>query len=148
MVPGDFVANKKFTQSLSISVSGGQKTNPLWCSQVANEDFATALQLTIEKNGMFSQVLRSEGGDYKLDVRLIQLHQPIAGFNMTVQADVEWRLRETASRKLVWEKVTNRAYTAKMSDAFDGATRLRLANEGAIRESIKDGLGQLSALSF
>lgn len=148
MVPGNVVIGKKFNKTVSVAVTGGQKTNPLWASQVANEDFAAALQTTIEQHGLFSRVLRSGGGDYRLDVRLIQLRQPMMGFNMTVQAEVEWRLHQTSSDKLVWETHTNRSYTATVGDAFVGIVRLRLANEGAIRENIKSGLEGIANLSL
>ena len=146
MVPTDLSVGKKFNKSVSIAVTGGQKTNPLWTSQVANEDFASALQLSIEKHGLFSRVVRSGGADYQLDVRLIRLRQPMVGFNMTVQAEVEWRIKQIASGRPVWSGQTNRPYTATVGDAFVGVTRLKLANEGAIRENIKAGLQQIAAL--
>jgi hypothetical protein len=148
MVPTNVTLGKKFNKSVSIAVTGGQTTNPLWSSQVANEDFATALQSTIERHGLFSRVLRTAGGDYQLDVRLVQLRQPMAGFNMTVQAEVEWRLRQVSSGKMVWEEKTNRSYTATVGDAFAGVTRLKLANEGAIRENIKTGLERIATLAL
>ncbi len=149
MVPDSLSSGRKHNKSVAVVVTGGQKTNPLWTSQVSNEDFASALQQTIEKNGPFSKVIRSGSGEqYQLDVRLIQLRQPMIGINMTVQADIEWRLKQASSGKVVWERRTNKSYTATMGDSVVGVTRLRMANEGAIRESIKDGLGQIAGLSL
>jgi hypothetical protein len=148
MVPTNLSVGKKFNKSVSIAVTGGQKTNPLWTSQVASEDFATALQLTIEQHGLFSRVLKSGGGDYELNVRLIQLRQPLMGFNMTVQAEVEWQLRQPSSGKVVWREITNKTHTATVGDAFAGVARLKMANEGAIRENIKAGLEQIATLSL
>lgn len=149
MVPANVSTGKKFNKSVAVAVTGGQKTNPMWTSQVSNEDFASALQQSIEKNGPFSRVIRStDGGDYQLDVRLIQLRQPMIGIDMTVQAEIEWRLKQGSSGKLIWERKTNKSYTATMGDSMVGITRLRMANEGAIRESIKEGLQQISRLSL
>lgn len=148
MVPADFSLGKQFNKSVGIAVTGGQKTNPLWMSMVSNEDFADALQKTIEQHGLFSRVLRSGGADYQLDVRLVQLRQPMFGFNMTVQGEIEWRLRQVSTGKVVWEKHTNKSYTATVGQAFAGVTRVRVANEGAIRENIKAALEQIAALSL
>ena len=117
-------------------------------SAVSNQDFAAALQSTIEQDQVFSRVIRSGNADYRLDVRLIELHRPMFGFNMTVTADVSWRVREVQSDRIVWQKNIKRPYTAAVSEAFVGITRLRLANEGAIRESIKAGLEEISRLSL
>lgn len=148
MVPNNLATGKRFSKSVSIVVTGGQKTNPMWSSQVANEDFATALQTTIEKNGLFSRVIRSGNADYKLDVRLIQLHQPSFGLNFTVKGDIEWRLRHVSSDRLVWDGRTDRSYTVTVGEAPVGIKRLRLANEGAIRENIKAGLEHIASLSL
>ncbi len=147
MVPESVRLARKSSRSVSVAVTGGQKTNPLWTSQVSNEDFATALQTSIEKYGLFSSVIRGGGGHYLLDVRLVRLQQPMLGFNMTVQAEVEWRLKDGSGR-VVWTETTNRPYTATVGDAFVGATRLKLANEGAIRENIKTGLERMSTVSL
>ena len=120
----------------------------MWASQVANEDFKAALEMTIERTGLFSRVIRSANGDYQLDVRLVQLRQPMVGFNMTVEAQTEWRLRHVSSGRVVWQENVNRAFTATVGDAFAGIKRLRLANEGAIREDIKAGLERIATLSL
>ena len=148
MVPQNVAVGKRFNKSVGVAVTGGQSTNPMWCSQVANEDFAAALESTIKQTGLFSSVLRSSGGEYQLDVRLIRLRQPMVGFDMTVQAEVEWRLRHVSPDRVVWEGNTNRSFTATVGDAFVGMTRLKMANEGAIREAIKAGLEQIAALSL
>ena len=148
MVPANSGSGKKFNKSVSLSVSGGQETNPLWTSKVSDNDFATALQNAIQQRGLFSRVFRSGNADYQLDVRLVALKQPIIGLNMTVKAEVEWRLKQMQSGKIIWQKTFDRRFTATVGDAFVGVTRLKLANEGAIRESIQAGLDDLAQLSL
>ena len=148
MTVGAIPGGKRINKSVLLAVSGGQETDPLWSSQVSDADFATALQNTIVNNRLFSQVVRHGNSDYRLDVRLIRLRQPMIGFDMTVTSEVEWRLRHVQSDKLVWHETINRAFTATVGDAFVGVTRLKLANEGAIRENIKAGLQEISALSL
>jgi hypothetical protein len=43
-------------------------------------------------------------------------------------------------------KAVKSAYTARLSDAFEGVTRLRLAVEGAVRQNITEGLQAIAAL--
>jgi hypothetical protein len=148
MVPATIGIHKKFNKTVNLAVSGGRETSQMGASQVANKDLASALQASIEKCGLFSRVISSGNADYRLDVRLVQLHQPFMGFNMTVEAEIEWRVRELQSDKLVWEKIISSHYTATVGDALAGMTRAKLANEGAIRESIKAGLEQISGLSL
>jgi hypothetical protein len=122
-------------------VTGGKKTNPLWASNVSNEDFAAALEQTLSANVM----LASANARFKLSAQLVELKQPFAGFNMTVTAKVKYTLTSAADGKTVWEKEITTPYTAKMGDAFVGVKRLQLANEGAIRENIKQFVDQLVA---
>ena len=148
MVPASVSISKKFNKSVLLGVTGGEETNKMAASAVSNQDFAAALQSTIEQHQVFSRVIRSGNADYRLDVRLIELRRPMFGFNMTVTADVSWRVREVQSDRIVWQKNIKRPYTAAVSEAFVGIKRLRLANEGAIRENIKAGLEEISRLSL
>ena len=67
---------------------------------------------------------------------------------MTVTASINYVLTERASGKTVYTKTITLPYTAKFSDAFAGYERLRLANEGAARENIKQLIDELIALKL
>jgi hypothetical protein len=71
---------------------------------------------------------------------------PNAGFDMTVTAVTEWQLTEVAGGRMVLEEYISTPFTATVGDAFTGVARLRLANEGAARENIKEGIRRLSEL--
>jgi hypothetical protein len=128
------------------SVNGGKETNPMWTSQVSSEGFKRALEQSLENAGMFSKIV--SGGKYQLTADLNKLDQPIAGFDMTVTATVRYSLVETKSRKEVYGRVIQMAYTAKLSDAFAGTTRLKLANEGAVKANIQALIDDLVALKL
>ena len=55
---------------------------------------------------------------------------------MTVICIVQYRLTETKTNHLVYEREIKTPYTAKFSDDFAGVTRMKDANEGAARENI------------
>lgn len=139
-------STRKFNKTVVLAVTGGEETKRPSAFTVSNQDFAAAIQSTIEQNDVFSRVFRSGNADYRLEVRLIELDRPMAGFNMTVTADVSWRVREAQSDRLVWQKNIRRSHTAHTGEAFVGVKRLKLAIEGAMRESIKAGLEEISKL--
>jgi len=123
------------------SVTGGEETNPMWVSKVSSQDFQTALTNSMNSAGLGAA---SGGCKYQVDVNLLGLSQPSMGFDMTVTAHVNYKVYDGAGKPVLLETLSS-AYTATVSDAFAGITRLRLANEGAVRTSISDFFGKLKA---
>ena len=124
------------------SVSGGQETNPLWTSQVSDSDFAEALRQSLAAHA----ILATDEGDYKLTAELEKLKQPVlGGFNMSVTSDVKYTLTSVETGEVVYEDMVSEKYTAQMGDAFMGVERLRLANEGSIKQNISTMLTNLIA---
>jgi phage gp29-like protein len=115
------------------TVTGGKETNPLWKSNVSNADFAEALKQSLSAN----TILASDAARFKLSASLIELKQPFIGASMTVTSKVKYVLTDATDNSVIWAKEITTPYTAKFSDAFVGYKRLQLANEGAIRENIK-----------
>lgn len=122
-------------------VDGGKETSPLWTSQVSNEAFAQALRQSLATHAM----LAIGGGAYRLDASLLELKQPLAGFNMEVTARVRYRLTRAADGATVFEREITSPFSAAFNSAFAGVERLRLANEGAVRENIRQFLAALIA---
>ncbi len=123
------------------TVTGGKDTNPLWVSNVSNGDFAEALRQTLAAD----TILATDKGRFNLAAQLVSLKQPMMGFDMTVTADVKYTLTDVATGKVVWQKELTTPYTAKLSDAFLGVERLKLANEGAIKANISQMIAALIA---
>jgi hypothetical protein len=115
------------------TVSGGEKTNPLWVSKVDDAGFRTALSSSLDSAGLTAA---SDSCSFPIDVNLLGLSQPSIGFDMTVTSHVNYKVYDKTNEPLLLETI-DMPFTAKMSDAFVGAERLRLANEGAIRVSIE-----------
>ena len=65
---------------------------------------------------------------------------------MTVTAETSWTLTNRLDGAVLWQKQISEAYTATMSDAVVGVTRLRLASEGAIQAVIKTGVEEMSRI--
>ncbi len=115
-------------------VTGGKETNPMWVSNVSSSDFERALETSLRNGGLLAA--NRQSGRYLLTAHMEKLEQPLMGFSMTVTATVRYVLHERATGKAVYEQSLSTPYTAGATDAFLGAERLKLANEGAIRNSI------------
>lgn len=139
---------KQHPETISITVTGGKETNPLWSSQVSDGAFQDALAESINRTRVFSAILPGTEGDVLLEVTLVELKQPFIGLNMTVTARTRWVLRNRVDGILLWEKEITEAHTATPGDALYGVTRLKLANEGAIKAVVKGGVEELSRLKF
>jgi hypothetical protein len=136
-------AKLRFPGNISVAdAEGGKQTNPLWTSQVGSQEFEDALTGSLKNNGM----LASGQGAYVLKPTLQRLQQPLFGMDFTVTADVLYVLKDAASGKDVMYETISSSHTATISDAVAGIKRLRLANEGAIRNNIDALLRRLAEI--
>jgi len=140
-VPNRAVA-AEFRGAIGIGVvTGGEDTNPLWTPEVGNEEFKQALRNSLEIQDLYAD---SAGSRYVLDAHLIDLDQPLMGFDTTVTSSVKYLLSERATKSAVLEEVVVSAHTTKMSESWYGVERLKLANEGSIRDNIAEFIRRLS----
>ncbi len=145
MVPTSLGAVTKHIESLSINVTGGAEA----MAQISNADFSAALGQAIQQSGLFAQIKpMGSTGAYHLEVSIVRLQQPMMGFSMTATLETNWTLSRVSDHNVIWQKAITTSHTAKTSEAFVGATRVRLATEGAARDNIQDALGQLSAVAL
>ena len=139
--------NPALKNSVAVAeVTGGRETNPMWTSQVSSDAFRNALEQSLQNAGMFNKIVA--GSKYQLTADLTRLDQPMMGFDMTVSSTVRYSLIETQTRKEVYARVIQISYTAKMSDAFIGSQRLKLANEGSVKANIESFVNDLIALKL
>ncbi len=67
----------------------------------------------------------------------MEVDQPFIGFDLTVTSSVHYIVTESASNAFAFDETITAAHTATVSDAFVAVERLRLANEGPIKENIR-----------
>ncbi len=113
-------------------VSGGKKIEPLWKSNVGDEQFKEALVESLKQYLMETET----GGHYTLNAELVKVKQPLAGFNVTVISTVKYTPTDASTGGVAWNKQIEHAYRAKFGDSLYGVTRLKLANEGSIKGNI------------
>jgi hypothetical protein len=132
---------------VSIAVSGGKETSKMGASQISNDAFAQALSDSIDKAALFAKV-STDGTRYRLTGFIGKVDQPMIGFSFTVKMEVSYALKDTKSGNTVWTKDINSEYTATVGAAFAGVERLRLANEGAARENIRQAVTEMAGLTL
>ena len=138
----------KHPEALSVNVTGGSETSAMWKSMVSDADFAEAIKASVTQSGLFAKIAVGDAADYQLEVQIVRLVQPNFGASFTVTIETSWFLKNRRAQKVIWQKSITTSYTASMGDAIIGATRLRLANEGAARSNIQDAINQMSALTL
>lgn len=136
--------NKTLEHGIGVEqVSGGHETNPLWTSQINNAGFQTALVQSLKEANLYQEL---DDAKYILNVNLVKLHQPLVGFNFTVTCEVNYLLQDAQSKATLYSKNVVSSYTAKISDHPMAVTRLKVANEGAARENIRQFINDLYQL--
>ncbi|MEM9678091.1 MAG: hypothetical protein AAF890_08540 [Pseudomonadota bacterium] len=142
MVPSslsEVALNVQYKDAISVVVvSGGKTTNPLWVSNISNEDFKASVQSALRANGY-----TSTSGKYTLEVVMLSVKQPLVGTALTVTTQVAYTLK-TVDGSTVFQRTITAPYTAKFSDSLLAVERLRLANEGSARENIRKFIEALS----
>lgn len=137
-------------KSISVNYSyGGQESDPIFeGSKIDNASFTGALITALNNSNLFSEINPSGNAYYNLSALILSQNQPMLGFDMTVTLLVRYTLTRGVEGTEVWQKDVLSSYTATVGDAFVGATRLKLANEGVVRENIKMLLEYLSQLNL
>lgn len=141
------IGNSPLKENVAVlEVRGGKETNPIWMSNVGGRDFQIALEASLKAAGLFAE--NTQAGKYHLKADLTKMDQPFAGFDMTVTAHVRYELFDSTTGKSIFTKDISTPFTAKVSDAFMGVVRLKIANEGAARANISQFIDEISELNI
>lgn len=71
------------------NVTGGEKTNPAWTSEIDNDAFAGAL-----KESLLEQGLLSGKGRYQLEAIMLKVDQPMFGLDFEVTTHIKYILMD------------------------------------------------------
>ncbi len=124
---------------------GGEKTNPMLWSKVGGDELHEALRLSLSQYGFLST---SEVAPFRLEVFLIELKQPGPGLTMIVTSAIRYKLTRSRDEQVVYDDIITASYKATVDDAFVAIHRMKLANEGSIRENIAVFLQHLYSLNI
>jgi len=132
---GHYQGDTPFKENISVgTVSGGEGTNPLWTSEIGNEDFKQALVQSLQAAKLLNWDEKKT--QYTLNTKMIRVDQDLFGLDLEVIAIVQYKLIDKINGKEIFSAVIHSPYTATFSDAFWAFERLKLANEGSARANI------------
>lgn len=135
---GAVATNPKYRNAMAVrSVSGGQMMNILTVPGVSNEPSKAALESTLEANGYLA---RSGTPKFYLDAEILNLEQPLIGLTLDVTADVTYKVSGASAAEAYPIKASG---SATFSDSPMAADRIRIANERAMQQNIKQFLQAL-----
>jgi hypothetical protein len=117
------------------SAQGGSKTNPMWMSNVSNEEFMTALESSLRATNYLAD--QADQAKAEIVASLIALQRPMAGLNLSVTTQVRYSATEAGSEKVIFDDTVAATGTAKFGDSLIAVERLRLANEAAVKANIE-----------
>ncbi|UPT61961.1 MAG: hypothetical protein M0D54_16425 [Hyphomonadaceae bacterium JAD_PAG50586_4] len=137
-----FDASHQLHEALAVrNVQGGSDTNPLWMSNISDEQFRAGLEQSLRNAGLLAD--SPALARYEVVASLQDLRRPMAGLDMTVTMTVRYSLVPIGGGEPIFDEVVSASGTGRMSDAFVGVERLRIANEAAARENISEFLRRL-----
>jgi outer membrane murein-binding lipoprotein Lpp len=79
-------------------VQGGNKTNPLWTSEIDGGDFRQALRQSLDNAGLLN---KNDQAPLSLSANLVRVEQPLFGLDFKVTTVVEYVLLDKASGKVL-----------------------------------------------
>ena len=143
MTPTGLSVSSYHPQSVSISFRG--------LGWMAHDSYYGAIEAAIRDSRVFAQIVPAGHADYHLEVRVLSFREPTPGFNMTTTFTAHWVLTKGESTQPVWQEIITKEYTTTLIDlprTLEGSNRCFMANEGAVRENIAEGLRRLSEIGL
>jgi len=151
MVPKNIVAIKGHSKPVTIVVNGEMVIEG-GSTQVSNQAFTEAIQLSIMKNNLFSKVNKDVEDGFLLEVFIIGYDPPRGAlnlnFNLTSTLTTRWKLKLLSNQEVVFDDFIKKVYTATVGAELVATIRHRAANEGVVRDTIEEGINMISKLDL
>ena len=148
MIPETATIEKTHPYSVNVEVTGGRATEPIGIPQIANEAFAEAITETLEKTKAFARIHEKKTGNYLLSVIIFNVQHPPLDQSAKVTVETGWTLTNRLTGEIVWQKALRATYTASSDSDITPVGRLRKATEGAAKDTIKQGVTEITRLDL
>jgi hypothetical protein len=129
------VADRWFARVGVASVEGGAETKPYSGPNVANGEFRTALERSLQEVGYLAP--DSSRRTIALAVRIVSLDAPQFGNTFSITSVVHYNALDRSTGATVFDGEVRAVATKSRSDAFLGLRRRQLANEASMRANIE-----------
>lgn len=148
MIPETAAIEKTHPYSANVEVTGGRATDPIGTPQISNENFDQAITKTLIDTKTFAKVQGKKSGNYELNVIIFDVKQSSPGNTATVTLETGWTLTNRLTGEVVWQKALRSSYTASSASDITFVGRLKKATEGAAKDTIKQGVTEISRLDL
>lgn len=149
MMPNNFDIISRHNSTISLHVEGWDDKSLYYGRPgIPSVELKKAIENSIINSNVFSKVIADGGSDYLLKVKLTRMDYPYYAYDVEVQMTALWQLSDRSTKEVVWENIITTKYTTKYSETYNGALRLKLANEGAARANIQTGIHEISLLQL
>ena len=148
MIPETVVVETTHPYSVNVQVTGGRATEPTGTPQISNESFDEAISETLRTARTFAKVEDDKIGNYALEVIIFNVHQPGSEGAASVTLETGWTLTNRLSGEVVWQKALRSTYTAAADTDITFVGRLKKATEGAAKDTIKQGVTEITRLEL
>lgn len=116
------------------AVSGGKDVMFLQAPYVSNAELGMDLRATLAA----AQLLAADGGRFRLDVTMTHLDSPFIAGDMKISAGIQYRLTDTATGAVVYDKKITGVGEAGLFTSYGSAYyRLQYAQRLAVRSSMR-----------
>ncbi len=140
-----FNKNSIHQATIELSVDGGRKADILGFQEIGNEELFNAVKNTITTSKLFSNVLNQDA-DYRLEIFVVKVGQPVAGRDMTVNVEFAWTLKK--ANQIVWQKSITTSSTKTSKEIEHAYNRVIAATEEASKNNIVEALEIISQLQL
>jgi hypothetical protein len=134
MTPSEIIINNNIEGSAQVNVVGSNERI------IPNESFRQAVENALLQSGLFT----GDAKQYRLNVSVLAIENPLVGVNLTAELRVRWVLFDVDQGQEKFNEVIATEYTATMGDSLLAAQRMTIANENAAKENIRNALQSIS----
>ena len=134
MTPSEIIINNNIEGSAQVNVVGSNERI------IPNESFRQAVENALLHSGLFT----GDPKQYRLNVSVLAIENPLVGVNLTAELRVRWVLFDVDQGQEIFNEVIATEYTATMGDSLLAAQRMTIANENAAKENIRNALQSIS----
>ena len=136
MTPETRTSNEPFPGSANVIVVGANEVI------AKNADIKTAIETALTN----AQLFVGDERNYRINVSVLSIKNPMMGLDLKSELRIKWQLIDLTQDKLVWEDFLSNDFTATLGDSFVAVTRMRMSNEGVIRENIQMAIDEMITL--
>lgn len=134
---------KKFNKKIKLIVDGGREADVLGLPKVSNNILYEAVKGTIENSNLFSEVVENNE-DYKLELFIVYIGQPVVGKVFKVNVEIAWVLKK--DNNIIWKKSILTSSEKSIDEIYNGFDRMVITTQEATKNNIEKALKEISFL--